>query len=198
MYFSSNHNLRPRSSQRSCGSHSFSRTSPPTTNLSVEIAAPCGACKIPYQCPVPSFSMKLGPQCMYHMMSAYRTWVCVYNINSFCAYSSSKYTCFAQPGAPESEHFLLAKKYRDIELKYYKATFGRKRNLNKSADYALELTKLKQELLNSIGAQNLTVCAYYPIYKELDHLAVINKTDSNIPRLLTSHSITIKNQAIEV
>jgi hypothetical protein len=136
---------------------------------------------------------------MYHLMRASRTWGCVFNVNSWCTYLDPDSACYAQDGARESEHFELVKLYRQAEQDYYLALenrHGRRRsNIDK---YGAKMADLKARIFQEIGTHNLKVCAFYFAYKDDDHLAVINKIDKDIPRLLSLCKITIKGEKILV
>lgn len=197
-YFPDKYSTRSRRSQRSCGTHKFSRETP-TTKLGLEVGAPCGACEIKFPCPVPSSSLKLDVQCMTHLMEAHRTWACIFNVNSWCTYKSDSFACFSEAGAPRTHEYQLAKIYRQTEVDYFLALDGKKRRARHNIHrHAEKVIALKQMLFAAVGTHNLKVCGFYPMYKSMDHMAVINATDKAIPRLLVSGRACLKGEKILV
>lgn len=197
-YFPPEYTTTSRRIQRKAGSHKFP-SSAPTAKLGVEIDKPCGACTIPYPCPTPNWSLQMGIKCIQHLMAKSRTWACIYNVNSWCFYFDEDFSCYHQLGAPDSANHSRLLTYRQCEMEYYFSLDGRPGyRRSRAPTLGLKLYDLRESLLLDTGVQNLSVCSFYALYKDQDHLAVINKTDPAIPKMLSSEKIALKGEAFLV
>lgn len=130
---------------------------------------------------------------MRHLMGAYRTWACPYNVNSWCVYQAKSHACYAEDLAPDSPNKEQVWRHRDLEIKLYEALDrSGKKAPTRVGTLAGLLAKSKRDLLLSTKAQNLRVCAFYLLYKDKDRAAVINKTDPEIVRLLARGELKLK------
>ena len=123
---------------------------------------------------------------MRYLMGTHRTWACVYNIQSWCCYSTSSHACYAQDSALESPAHELCLEYRDLEVRLFQALDGPRRSPAVFQKVVEILAAKRKKVLTFVTAKNLACCAFYPYYRQLDRKAVINKTDPNIPRLLSA------------
>lgn len=160
---------------------------PPRLSLHIAVPWPCSACTLPADCPVPGHEVQLPWTCARHLMLAGRTWACIYNVNSWCCYTGTSSTCYAQDSAPDGELHRELLVYRDLEQRAWSVSSDKSR-----AELLHKLVLAKKELLLHVGVERLRVCVLYPEYRALDREAVVNKTDPEIPRLLTSGAARLK------
>ena len=131
---------------------------------------------------------------MTHLMRQHRTYACVYNIQSWCTYVSSTHACYAQDLAPEAHTHKACLEYRELEVALYRALDSSKKSPARFSTLASLLAAKRKALLGQVKACNVTVCAFYPEYSSHDHKATVNRTDPNIPRLISRGEVTIKGQ----
>jgi len=137
-------------------------------------------------------------QCLTHVMESARTWACIYNVNSWCTYRTKTHACWGQDDAPKAANHQALLEYRDLEQRYWRAAHGLKPKRGLATKLAARLSVAKKVLLDRLGQRSLSVCAFYPAYRQWDHKAVINRTAKDIPMLLARQAVTIKGQPIRV
>ena len=190
-YLNDRLSIRTRRSVWAARSKVAAMRSPPVSEAKRVVSKVCSPCQLPGACSVPSNNLQLSFRCMHHLMSKARTWACVYNIGSWCAYDAPTYACFAQDEAPEGSWHAQVLAYRDLEQRLWSLRIGR--YLARSAIPVLdELTATRNAILLGLGAAELRVCAFYPVYRDADKLAFVNRVDPEIPKLLARRAAALK------